>query len=53
MSSTATTARGSTPVDAALRRPALVLFMVCVAIFMLMLDAMVVSAALGEIRSEQ
>ncbi|MEV7401934.1 MFS transporter [Streptomyces sp. NPDC091267] len=52
MSSTATTARGSTPVDAALRRPTLVLFMVCVAIFMLMLDAMVVSAALGEIRSD-
>ncbi|WP_327351074.1 MFS transporter [Streptomyces sp. NBC_01304] len=34
------------------RRPGLVLFMVCVAIFMLMLDAMVVSAALGEIRAD-
>ncbi|MFC1437419.1 MFS transporter [Streptacidiphilus sp. N1-10] len=53
MSSTATTARGSTPVDsAAPRRPGLVLFMVCVAIFMLMLDAMVVSAALAGIRRD-
>ncbi|MFE3517701.1 MFS transporter [Streptomyces sp. NPDC059166] len=36
----------------AARRPGPVLFMVCVAIFMLMLDAMVVSAALAEIRAE-
>ncbi|WP_186777836.1 MFS transporter [Streptomyces salinarius] len=52
MSTTAATKRGDTPVDAAERRPGLVLFMVCVAIFMLMLDAMVVSAALADIRSE-
>ncbi|MEV7616026.1 MFS transporter [Streptomyces sp. NPDC089799] len=54
MSSTATTAtaRGSTPAGAAPRRPGLVLFMVCVAIFMLMLDAMVVSAALADIRAD-
>lgn len=34
------------------RRPGLVLFAVCVAIFMLMLDAMVVSAALADIRAD-
>ncbi|MEV3856701.1 MFS transporter [Streptomyces sp. NPDC050095] len=34
------------------RRPGLVLFMVCTAIFMLMLDTMVVSAALADIRSD-
>ncbi|MEV0095161.1 MFS transporter [Streptomyces sp. NPDC050738] len=52
MSSIATTARGSTPLAVAPRRPGLMLFMVCIAIFMLMLDAMVVSAALADIRSE-
>ncbi|HEY9371920.1 MFS transporter [Streptomyces sp.] len=54
MSSTvaSATARGSTPTDVAPRRPGLVLFMVCVAIFMLMLDTMVVSAALADIRSD-
>jgi len=46
MSSTVV-ARVDTP-----RRPRLVLFMVCVAIFMLMLDATVVSAALADIRSD-
>lgn len=38
--------------DAASNRPGLVLFMVCAAIFMLMLDATVVSAALADIRSD-
>jgi len=52
MSTTVTTARGSTPVDVTPRGPGLVLFMVCVAIFMLMLDATVVSAALADIRSD-
>jgi EmrB/QacA subfamily drug resistance transporter len=51
MSSTVTTARAEPPV-AAPRRPGLVLFMVCVAIFMLMLDATVVSAALADIRAD-
>lgn len=46
------TARGSTPTDVTPPRPGMVLFIVCVAIFMLMLDAMVVSAALADIRSD-
>ncbi|MFY4723278.1 MFS transporter [Streptomyces sp. LaBMicrA B280] len=50
MSLTLPTARGVPPVDAA-RRSGLVLLLVCVAIFMLMLDATVVTAALADIRS--
>ncbi|MFF1400827.1 MFS transporter [Streptomyces sp. NPDC058287] len=46
------TARGSTCDAAAPRRPGLVLSMVSVAIFMLMLDTMVVSAALADIRAD-
>ncbi|MEU4244409.1 MFS transporter [Actinoplanes sp. NPDC026619] len=48
---TVTTARTGPPI-AAPRRPGLVLFMVCVAIFMLMLDATVVSAGLADIRAD-
>ncbi|MFF2352686.1 hypothetical protein ACFVVL_23220 [Kitasatospora sp. NPDC058115] len=48
MSTTAATARGDTRVGLAPRQPGLVLFMVCVAIFMLMLDAMVLSAAIAD-----
>ncbi|MFF8269495.1 MFS transporter [Streptomyces sp. NPDC016562] len=51
MSSTATTTSTAPPGDQQ-RRPGLVLFMVCVAIFMLMLDATVVSAALADIRKD-
>ncbi|MGW6204320.1 MFS transporter [Streptomyces sp. NPDC055089] len=52
MSATTTEARAQAPLDVTARRPGAVLLMVCVAIFMLMLDAMVVSAALGEIRTD-
>ncbi|MFI6763837.1 MFS transporter [Micromonospora sp. NPDC050417] len=51
MSSTAATARTAPLVDAP-RRPGLVLLTVCVGIFMLMLDATIVSAALADIRSD-
>ncbi|MFD8614122.1 hypothetical protein [Streptomyces sp. NPDC059631] len=47
---TATDTRGTPPVDMP-RRPGTVLFMVCAAIFMLMLDATVVTAALADIRT--
>ncbi|MFH8220975.1 MFS transporter [Streptomyces sp. NPDC018057] len=48
---TATDTRGTPPVDRP-RRPGTVLFMVCAAIFMLMLDATVVTAALADIRTQ-
>jgi EmrB/QacA subfamily drug resistance transporter len=51
MSVTATTPNTGPP-GVMPRRPGLVLFMVCVAIFMLMLDATVVSAALADIRKD-
>jgi EmrB/QacA subfamily drug resistance transporter len=51
MSTTVTTERTIPKVEPP-RRPGLVLFMVCVAIFMLMLDATVVSAALADIRTD-
>lgn len=44
--------RSRRPVGAAPTRAGLVLFMVCTAIFMLMLDATVVSAALADIRTD-
>src|SRR5437870_9810253 len=50
MRSTATTVRVVPTKADAPRRPGLVLLMVCVAIFMLMLDATVVTAALNDIR---
>jgi EmrB/QacA subfamily drug resistance transporter len=51
MSSIAYTPHPAPPADAP-RRSGLVLFTVCVAIFMLMLDATIVSAALADIRSD-
>ncbi|MER7921411.1 MULTISPECIES: MFS transporter [unclassified Streptomyces] len=51
MSLTETTTRGTPPAGAPSGRPRTVLFLVCVAIFMLMLDATVVTAALAGIRA--